>query len=183
METNVQPPAMPVQSLPPQKCGMATASLVCGILSMVCCCIFTGIPAIILGHKAKTKIKNSQNTLTGEGMALAGLILGYVNLGLSIILIPIYLAIAIPAFAQARGAAMKQHCINNLRQIDSAKEEWALENNKTAGTAVQMSDIYNPADPNKSCLKTSPVCTAGGTYSINPMGVNPTCSFGKEHTL
>jgi len=178
-DENQVPPAMPVQPqepapfAPPKTCGMATASLVCGIMSMTCCGFFTGIPAIILGHKAKTKIKQSSNTLSGEGLALAGLILGYVNLALSIILIPIYAAIAIPAFVQARNNAGKFSCINNLRQIDSAKQQWATANCKLNDDVATWGDLLAT---DKNYLKTSPVCKAGGTYTIGTVTGSPTCS-------
>ena len=183
-DENQVPPAMPVQPqepvpfAPPKSCGMATASLVCGILSMTCCGFFTGIPAIILGHKAKTKIKQSQNSLSGEGLALAGLILGYVNLALSIILIPIYLAIAIPAFVKARDNSEKFSCINNLRMIDSAKEQWAMANNKNETAEPTWNDLVGA----NGYLKVSPVCRKQGTYTIGKINERPTCSVPK-HSL
>ena len=185
-DENQIPPTMPVQPqdpvpfVQPKNCGMAIASLVCGILSMTCCGFFTGIPAIILGHKAKTKIKQSQNTLSGDGLALAGLILGYVNLALSIILIPIYLAIAIPAFVKARDNAEKSSCINNLRMIDSAKEQWAMDNDKKEGDVPAWSDLLGTAP--KDYLKTSPICRKHGSYTVGKIGEPPTCSVPK-HSL
>src|SRR6476469_8096239 len=66
----------------PQKTdGGAIASLILGIASIVLCLnIFTGIPAIITGHISYSKIKKSMGRLKGEGMALTGLILGYLSL-------------------------------------------------------------------------------------------------------
>ncbi len=60
----------------------AIASLVCGCVGIVVCCSF-GIPsliAVIFGHLAKTEIKNSSGQQGGEGMAVAGLITGYIGL-------------------------------------------------------------------------------------------------------
>jgi len=62
-------------------------------------------------------------------------------------------------------------CINNLRQIDAAKQEWALENNKTADDIPTAQDLL----PYLSNL-VFPVCPSGGTYTINAVGVPPTCS-------
>jgi chromosome segregation ATPase len=62
-------------------------------------------------------------------------------------------------------------CINNLRQIDAAKQEWALENNKTADDIPTAQDLL----PYLSNL-VFPVCPSGGTYTINAAGVPPTCS-------
>lgn len=63
------------------------------------------------------------------------------------------------------------NCINNLRQIDGAKQQWALEHSKPANTLVSEVNItaYLPGN-------TLPVCPAGGTYTLNPVGVAPTCS-------
>ena len=72
------------------------------------------------------------------------------------------------------GAAVNQlnACINNLRQIDAAKQEWALENNKTAGAIPTAQDLLPYFTDNLF-----PVCPAGGVYSINTVGVPPACSI------
>jgi len=62
----------------PKTSGVAIASLVCGILVFLTGPI-TGIPALITGHIARKKIRNSGGTLAGSGMALTGLILGYTS--------------------------------------------------------------------------------------------------------
>jgi uncharacterized protein (DUF3084 family) len=61
-------------------------------------------------------------------------------------------------------------CINNLRQLDGAKQQWALENNKTATAVPQMSDLA-PYLRNASL-----VCPAGGSYTLNAVNTVPTCS-------
>lgn len=81
-------------------------------------------------------------------------------------------AIAIPNFVKARNTAQMHHCINNLRQIDSAKQQWALEHQKKETDTPTQSDIV-------VYLKNAqwPVCLAGGTYSINAGSEAPTCSI------
>lgn len=63
-----------------KKNGLSIASVVCGIicgwLPIVC------IPAVIFGHMALSKIKKSPDTYAGKVMAIAGLLLGYLGLGL-----------------------------------------------------------------------------------------------------
>lgn len=66
--------------------GSAIASLVLGILSLVIPCL-TGIPAIIFGHMARSKIRRSAGAFSGHGMAVAGLVLGYVTTTLTILFI------------------------------------------------------------------------------------------------
>jgi hypothetical protein len=74
----------------PQACGVATASLLCGIVGL-CCVGIAAIPAVILGHQAKAKIQASGGALTGEGAAAVGLVLGYVTIVLWGILIVLYI--------------------------------------------------------------------------------------------
>jgi len=64
--------------------GLAIAALVCGLAQLVLG-ILTGIPAIILGHLARKQIRRTGEQ--GAGMALAGLILGYVGVALTIVFI------------------------------------------------------------------------------------------------
>ena len=68
-------------------------------------------------------------------------------------------------------------CINNLRMIDGAKQQWALEKQKSAGALFTPADIA-PYLPNK----TVPACPAGGVYSLNPVGLAPICNI-PGHTL
>src|SRR5271163_3470571 len=124
------PPSLEGMS-PPKTSALAIWSLVLGILSLACFTIFAAIPGVICGHKALSKIKRSNGTLTGQGLAIAGLVTGYLGIASAILFIPLMMAIAIPNFVRARETAQMNMCINNLRQIDAAKNEWALENNKT----------------------------------------------------
>jgi hypothetical protein len=80
-------------------------------------------------------------------------------------------AIAIPNFEKARATSQKNACINNLREIQAAKQQWALEKNKTQ-TDVPTWDDLQPYLGGTVPL----VCPAGGTYSINAISDPPTCS-------
>jgi hypothetical protein len=63
-------------------------------------------------------------------------------------------------------------CINNLRQIQAAKQQWAVENNRTADAMPTPPEIapYLPTHQ-------MPECPGGGRYSINAVGAPPTCSI------
>ena len=79
-------PSMPEYALPDaQTSTMAIVSLVSGIVSWFALPIIGGIVAVVTGHLAKNEIRQSAGELTGEGMATAGLVLGYLHLGLVII--------------------------------------------------------------------------------------------------
>jgi type IV pilus assembly protein PilA len=123
-EVVTQPPIQPVSvppptysapppSQPPQTSGIAIASLVCG-------CLFfffpTALLAVVLGHIAKSQIAKSANRIGGAGIALAGLILGYIGIAI-IPFILIIAAIAIPNLVRARMAANEASAVGALRSI------------------------------------------------------------------
>jgi hypothetical protein len=76
---------MPYGSMPPPTSGLAIASMVCGIVAPCLChlAIVPAIPAVICGHLAMTRIREDP-LIPGRGMALAGLILGYIFIALTI---------------------------------------------------------------------------------------------------
>ena len=111
-----QPPGMVVGQTPTS--GKAIASLTLGICSFLFS-ILTGIPAIIFGHLAKNDIRKSGGRIQGDGMALAGLILGY----LSVVFIPVVLiiaAIAIPNLLRSKMAANEASAVGSMRTIVTA---------------------------------------------------------------
>jgi prepilin-type N-terminal cleavage/methylation domain-containing protein len=96
-----------------------------------------------------------------------------VEIMIVVAIIGLLAAIAIPNFVRARTQSQKNACINNLRQIDSAIQTWALET-KTASTAtVSFGNI-------SGYLKSAVVCPAGGasfsdSYTISTVSTKPTC--------
>lgn len=76
---------------------MATASLVLGILSFFCCWCVGALAAVICGHIALGQINRSGGLETGRGMAMAGLILGYVNILLSLLVVLLQVLLAVAA--------------------------------------------------------------------------------------
>ena len=64
----------------PPTSGLAITSMVCGILGLVTCLMLPGIPAVICGHMALNRIADPSMRLGGRGMAIAGLIMGYLSL-------------------------------------------------------------------------------------------------------
>ena len=80
-------------------------------------------------------------------------------------------AIAVPNFVRARRTAQKNVCINNLRQIDGAKQQWALENKKTDTDVATTTEVADYLKNSKF-----PTCPASGAYSINAVNTDPTCN-------
>ena len=78
-------PAAGYVSAPPTS-GLAIASLVCGIIGLVTC-LLPGIAAVICGHMALSRIAEAQGRLGGRGMAIAGLVTGYLSVAALLIVI------------------------------------------------------------------------------------------------
>ena len=89
-------------------------------------------------------------------------------------------AIAIPNFIKYRTRAQAKACINNLRQIDSAIQQWALEGNKAITASVKSTDV----EPYmfKGFQGRFPFCPAGGTYHLATVQDIPTCNI-TNHVL
>lgn len=88
------PPTPPYRQ--PENSGKAVASLVISIVSLFVC-MFLGIVGIVLGHLALKDIRDSGGALTGDGLAKAGIIIGWIDVALSILLMCIWMG-AIAAF-------------------------------------------------------------------------------------
>jgi hypothetical protein len=84
-------------------------------------------------------------------------------------------AAAIGGNRPATAGNSRSACINNLRQIDGAKEQWALENKKPDGAAVVEQGRNGLLAYIKGFAR--PVCPSGGIYTLGPVGTNPTCSI------
>jgi prepilin-type N-terminal cleavage/methylation domain-containing protein len=95
-----------------------------------------------------------------------------VEIMIVVAIIGLLAAIAIPNFVRARDTAQKNSCINNLRQIDAAKQQWALENKMNDTSSPATTDVQNYLKNNLF-----PHCPSGGTYTINEVNTDPTCSI------
>ena len=92
-------------------------------------------------------------------------------------------AIAIPNFVKARATSQANACINNMRKIDDAANQWALERGQRTGNAITFpSDLTPYIKLNKN--GSIPGCPANGTYSVGSVGNVPsvTCSLGSTVT-
>ncbi len=77
-----QSPSFPATPTTPSS-TMAIISLIAGIVAWVIFPFISAIVAVICGHMARREIRDSGGQLTGDGMAIAGLVLGYIQLGIS----------------------------------------------------------------------------------------------------
>lgn len=76
-----------------------------------------------------------------------------------------------------RNTAALSSCIAGLKQIDGAKEQWALEMKRTTGDPVTWGNLV------PDFIKNQPACICGGVYTANAIGEAPTCSLAREHSL
>ncbi|HSY19083.1 MAG TPA: hypothetical protein VK815_12140 [Candidatus Acidoferrales bacterium] len=86
-------------------------------------------------------------------------------------------AIALPNFIRSRATCCANPCINTLRQIDAAANQFALEKSKTTGEAIHYPNDLTPYIKLNSAGKIPP-CPNGGIYHISKVGEKPTCSLG-----
>lgn len=106
-----------------------------------------------------------------------------VEIMIVVAIIGLLAAIAIPNFVRARASSQANACINNLRQIDAAKQQWGLENNKKQTDTPVASDLITYLGRGSGAL---PVCPSEGTTAtfatsyagIGALNVPPTCSTG-----
>lgn len=102
-----------------------------------------------------------------------------VEIMIVVAIIGLLAAIAIPSFVKSRESARTSACVNNLRQIDSAKEQWAMANNAGNGDAgPALADLVGA----NNYIKKTPTCPAGGTYTVGAIGTDPSCSVA-AHVL
>ena len=154
--------------------GLGIASMILGICSITIVPCLATIPAIICGHISRKKSK--QSNTSPSGMALAGLITGYLGLiPLIILSFSILAAIATPNFSKMRSDAQKIACHAQLKQIDGSKEMWAEQEKRADGDTPSESQVG-------AYFKDGmPTCPGGGSYTIAPVGADATCSVhGKE---
>ncbi len=104
-EINSIPPVYPAPSLK-RESSLAIVSLIAGIVGWTIVPFIGSIVAVITGHLAKKEIRESGGTMSGDGMALAGLILGYTMIGVALlagIIIVLALVLFVPAVVGTSG--------------------------------------------------------------------------------
>ncbi|HTY88209.1 MAG TPA: DUF4190 domain-containing protein [Candidatus Acidoferrum sp.] len=101
--------------VPPKTSRLAITSLVLAVLGLFTCGA-TAFIGLILGIIALVKVKNSRGALGGGGLALAGIIVS----AIFIFLIPLFVAMVLPALAAAKQKAQAVTCLNNVKQVSLA---------------------------------------------------------------
>jgi len=114
-----------------------------------------------------------------KNMRRAGFTL--VEIMIVVAIIGLLAAIAIPNFVKARNTAQSNACINNMRQIESAIQQWALETRKKDTDGIVSASIALYIKGEKM-----PECPGGGEYRLaNEVRANPgvTCTLADQPSL
>ena len=104
-----------------------------------------------------------------------------VEIMIVVAIIGLLAAIAIPNFVKARATSQANACINNLRQIDGAAQQWALEKGQSTGASITFPGDLTPYIKMNSSGSLPP-CPAGGSYNDATVGAIPTCSLSSSVT-
>jgi len=140
------PPAAPgvivPPAEPPRTSGLAIASLVCGILGL--CTGITALVGLVLGIVALVKISRNEDRIGGKGLAIAGTCVSGCVLALLLLMIPIELAVMLPALSQAKSKAQTIMCQNQLKQQALAVHMYADDNNGVLPSGGKWCDALKP---------------------------------------
>jgi type IV pilus assembly protein PilA len=124
--------------MPSHTSGKAVTSLILGLLSFS---FLTAIPAVVLGHLALSEIKKSAGQIGGHGIAIAGLVLGYLGVAM-LPFILIIAAIAIPNLLRARMAANEASAVSSIRTLTTAEISYASFHER-AGYTCSLADLQS----------------------------------------
>jgi competence protein ComGC len=148
--------------------GAASVSLAVFVVPLLCALAATAT-AVVAVCQSKFSATPSDSSPASAGLKT--------GLGTLLLLGLLTLMVA-PNFVKARTTSGKSACPSNLRILDSAKEQWALENKKTATDTPTWDDLIGT----DKYIKVQPSCPANGSYTLNSMARKPRCSIS-DHTM
>ena len=115
---------------------LAVASFVLALLCFLTCFI-TAIPAVLCGLFGLLRIESSKGQLKGKGLAITGIVIP----GISIVVVPLLMAILMPALARVRTLAQETVCATNMSELGNAAFIYANDNNNTLPTPSKWCDL------------------------------------------
>jgi len=118
----------------------------------------------------KTGVPAGAGTVREQGFTL-------VEIMIVVSIIGLLATLAVPSFINARTKSIAAACINNLRMIEAAKDQYAMDHTNQPPSV--LADLVGT----NAYIKNMPICGAGGNYTVGTLGGNPTCSIGGLHAL
>ena len=139
----------PMASQPSGASGLAVTSLILGIFSVTILSILAGIPAVICGHIARSRVRKAGGAVGGGGMALAGLIMGYISF--SVIPIAIVAGIALPVFSavQVERVSKPRLCPTGSKSAPLASCTRSTTLGRSRRTSTTGARLYSRARPKR----------------------------------
>jgi prepilin-type N-terminal cleavage/methylation domain-containing protein len=101
-----------------------------------------------------------------------------VEIMIVVLIIGILVAIAVPNFIRARESARARACVANLRQIDSAKEQYAMDQKLAQGATMPALSALCGTGTTTYIKGGAPTCPSSGAYTVGNLGTDPVCSIG-----
>jgi hypothetical protein len=138
--SSVSPPSSVEAIQPPKRCGLATASLVLGLLGIVPCGVF-GMIGLPIGITALVKIGRSNGRLKGNGLAIAGISCSTAALGALFFQI-LLIGILLPALGTARMAAMQAKTFSQARELAMAATLYATDHDDQYPSADNWVQVF-----------------------------------------
>ena len=108
-----------------------------------------------------------------------------VEIMIVVAIIGLLAAIAVPSFVRARTSSQTNACINNLRQLSGAIDQWAIETNQATGAAVTAADVndYLKGGTDNCLCPADAAETFATSYTVVDIDTDPDCQIDATHEL
>ena len=163
--------------------------MVFGILGIFCFWIGLGIPAVILGHLAKSSISKSTGRLKGDGMAMAGLVMGYLSISLTVLV----LSASIVTGVKGSTGVGESTALSTVRSLNNAQVKYSLEIDSNRSYAIDLATLgpgptgtcVGTGTPAHACLIDNVLgndrCKSGNWCLKSPYKYSITGICGEDH--
>lgn len=99
-----------------------------------------------------------------------------IEIGIVVAIVGLLATIATPTWVRARSQSQINTCINNLKQIDGAKQQWALETRQNSSAVPAYTDISSYLKSTVNCPASGTDTSFAGSYQMNDVMTKPTCT-------
>lgn len=148
----------------PKKSGLATASLILSITGFITCGI-TSVVGLVLGIISLVQISRSNGSMTGQKLAVAGVIVSAIG----VILIPVFFltALMFPVFNKAREQARTVGCLSHLKEIGIGASMYASDHDGALPGAENWVELVSAYLPDKGAFRCPSAGSDENAYAMN----------------